>query len=164
MFPGTGGLGALPVAPLRDAAELAASGYRLVLVPVAPLLASAHALRTLFATLARDGGTRAASWLDAFFELAGRGTTVRREVLAGATTFVTHGPGKADGIAVWGWIWADEAKVDPHRYWGALFQWSPKSRVYRCVSVHQTKRKGKEGEREILRLLGVPAKLTPRQD
>lgn len=37
----------------------------------------------------RDGGTRAASWLDAFFELAGRGTTVRREVLAGATTFVT---------------------------------------------------------------------------
>ena len=29
------------------------------LVPVAPLLASAHALRTLFATLRRDGGTRA---------------------------------------------------------------------------------------------------------
>jgi methylisocitrate lyase len=45
--------------PLRDAAELAASGYRLVLVPVAPLLASAHALRMLFAALARDGGTRA---------------------------------------------------------------------------------------------------------
>ncbi|HEX7841931.1 MAG TPA: NCS2 family permease [Kofleriaceae bacterium] len=37
----------------------------------------------------RDGGTRTASWLDAVFELAGRGTTVRREVLAGATTFVT---------------------------------------------------------------------------
>src|SRR6185369_11486210 len=45
--------------PLRSAAELAAAGYRLVLVPVAPLLASAHALRTLFATLARDGATRA---------------------------------------------------------------------------------------------------------
>jgi AGZA family xanthine/uracil permease-like MFS transporter len=37
----------------------------------------------------RDGGTRAASGLDAFFGLAGRGTTVRREVLAGVTTFVT---------------------------------------------------------------------------
>ena len=45
--------------PLRSATELAAAGYRLVLVPVAPLLASAHALRTLFATLARDGATRA---------------------------------------------------------------------------------------------------------
>ena len=45
--------------PLRGAAELAAAGYRLVMVPVAPLLASAHALRTLFETLARDGGTQA---------------------------------------------------------------------------------------------------------
>lgn len=36
----------------------------------------------------RDG-RRAASWLDAAFGLAGRGTTVRREILAGATTFVT---------------------------------------------------------------------------
>jgi AGZA family xanthine/uracil permease-like MFS transporter len=32
---------------------------------------------------------RAASWLDASFGLAGRGTTVRREILAGVTTFVT---------------------------------------------------------------------------
>jgi methylisocitrate lyase len=44
--------------PLRAAAELAAAGYKLVLVPVAPLLASAHALRRLFATLARNGTTR----------------------------------------------------------------------------------------------------------
>jgi carboxyvinyl-carboxyphosphonate phosphorylmutase len=43
--------------PVRAAAELAGSGYRLVLVPVAPLLAAAHALRALFATLARDGAT-----------------------------------------------------------------------------------------------------------
>jgi 2-methylisocitrate lyase-like PEP mutase family enzyme len=47
--------------PLRSAAALAAAGYRVVLVPVAPLLASAHALRTLFATLARDGATGAAA-------------------------------------------------------------------------------------------------------
>src|SRR5258705_1725585 len=33
--------------PVRAAVELAGSGYRLVLVPVAPLLASAHALRAL---------------------------------------------------------------------------------------------------------------------
>jgi methylisocitrate lyase len=45
--------------PLRTASALAAEGYRLVLVPVAPLLASAHALRTCLATLARDGDTRA---------------------------------------------------------------------------------------------------------
>jgi methylisocitrate lyase len=43
--------------PLRSAEQLAAAGYRLALVPVAPLLASAHALRALFATLARDGAT-----------------------------------------------------------------------------------------------------------
>jgi len=45
--------------PVRSADALAAAGYRLVLVPVAPLLASAHALRALFATLARDGATAA---------------------------------------------------------------------------------------------------------
>lgn len=44
--------------PVRAADELARDGYRLVLVPVAPLLASAHALRSLFGTLARDGATR----------------------------------------------------------------------------------------------------------
>jgi 2,3-dimethylmalate lyase len=45
--------------PLRNARDLAAAGYRLVLVPVAPLLASAHALRALYATLARDGASAA---------------------------------------------------------------------------------------------------------
>ena len=56
--------------PLRSAVELAGAGYRLVVVPVAPLLASAHALRTLFATLARDGATGAlAERMLAFGEL-----------------------------------------------------------------------------------------------
>ena len=45
--------------PIRSAAELAAAGYRLVLVPVAPLLAATHAQRALFAALARDGATAA---------------------------------------------------------------------------------------------------------
>jgi methylisocitrate lyase len=69
--------------PLRSAAELAASGYRLVLVPVAPLLASAHALRALFATLARDGHTRAmADRMTGFGELntlVGLDEKLRRE-------------------------------------------------------------------------------------
>ena len=47
--------------PLRAAAELARAGYRLVLVPVAPLLAATHGLRAVFATLARDGETRTAA-------------------------------------------------------------------------------------------------------
>ncbi len=47
--------------PLRAAAALARAGYRLVLVPVAPLLAASHGLRALFATLARDGETRTAA-------------------------------------------------------------------------------------------------------
>ena len=47
--------------PLRSAPELAAAGYRLCLVPVAPLLAAAHAMRALYATLARDGSTAAAA-------------------------------------------------------------------------------------------------------
>jgi 2-methylisocitrate lyase-like PEP mutase family enzyme len=56
--------------PLRSAAELAAAGYRLVLVPVAPLLAATHAQRALFATLARDGATAAmAERMTAFGEL-----------------------------------------------------------------------------------------------
>jgi methylisocitrate lyase len=45
--------------PVRDAADLATAGYRLVLVPIAPLLASTHALRALYAALARDGGSAA---------------------------------------------------------------------------------------------------------
>jgi 2-methylisocitrate lyase-like PEP mutase family enzyme len=56
--------------PLRTAAALAAAGYRLVLVPVAPLLASVHALRALFAALARDGDTHAlADHMTAFGDL-----------------------------------------------------------------------------------------------
>jgi 2-methylisocitrate lyase-like PEP mutase family enzyme len=58
--------------PIRSAAELAKAGYRLVLAPVAPLLASVHAVRSLFATLARDGGTRAhADRMVAFDEMNG---------------------------------------------------------------------------------------------
>lgn len=45
--------------PVRGAAELGAAGYGLVVVPVAGLLASAHALRRLYAALRRDGGTGA---------------------------------------------------------------------------------------------------------
>jgi 2-methylisocitrate lyase-like PEP mutase family enzyme len=69
--------------PIRSAAELAAAGYRLVLVPVAPLLASTHALRALFATLARDGRTAAmADRMTTFGELnalVGLGERYRRE-------------------------------------------------------------------------------------
>ncbi len=36
-----------------------------------------------------SGGGTHAPWLDARFDLTARGTTVRREILAGATTFVT---------------------------------------------------------------------------
>ncbi len=45
--------------PLRTAAELGAAGYRLIVVPVAGLLAATHALRALYATLRREGGTAA---------------------------------------------------------------------------------------------------------
>jgi 2-methylisocitrate lyase-like PEP mutase family enzyme len=45
--------------PIRSAAQLAAAGYRLIVVPVAGLMASAHALRQLLATLRQDGGTGA---------------------------------------------------------------------------------------------------------
>jgi methylisocitrate lyase len=46
--------------PLRPAAELYAAGYPIVLVPIAPLLASVHGLRRLFEVLRRDGSTDAA--------------------------------------------------------------------------------------------------------
>jgi len=45
--------------PVRTAAELCAAGYGLVVVPVAGLLASAHALRDVYRTLHSDGATRA---------------------------------------------------------------------------------------------------------
>jgi 2-methylisocitrate lyase-like PEP mutase family enzyme len=45
--------------PARTLAELGAAGYRMVAVPVAGLLAAARALEGLYATLQRDGTTRA---------------------------------------------------------------------------------------------------------
>ena len=47
--------------PLRPAAQLAAAGFQLVVVPVAGLLGAAHALREVFGALARDGATSAVS-------------------------------------------------------------------------------------------------------
>ncbi len=47
--------------PLRPAAQLAAAGFQLVVVPVAGLLGAAHALREVFGALARDGATAAVS-------------------------------------------------------------------------------------------------------
>jgi methylisocitrate lyase len=45
--------------PARTLGELGDAGYRLVVFPVAALLAAAAALRDLYATLARDGSTAA---------------------------------------------------------------------------------------------------------
>jgi 2-methylisocitrate lyase-like PEP mutase family enzyme len=45
--------------PVRTSAELGAAGYSLIVVPVAGLLASAHALRALYGALHGDGDTRA---------------------------------------------------------------------------------------------------------
>jgi 2-methylisocitrate lyase-like PEP mutase family enzyme len=45
--------------PVRTSAELGAAGYSLIVVPVAGLLASAHALRALYGALHDDGDTRA---------------------------------------------------------------------------------------------------------
>jgi methylisocitrate lyase len=45
--------------PVRTAAELGAAGYAIIVVPVAGLLASAHALRDVYRTLRSDGATRA---------------------------------------------------------------------------------------------------------
>ncbi len=45
--------------PVRSVAELEAAGFRMIAFPVAPLLTAVHAMRTLFATLRRDGGTGA---------------------------------------------------------------------------------------------------------
>jgi 2-methylisocitrate lyase-like PEP mutase family enzyme len=65
--------------PLRPAGELYVAGYAIVLVPIAPLLASVHALRRLFEVLRRDGTTEATSdrmaefaELNAFLGLAER--------------------------------------------------------------------------------------------
>jgi methylisocitrate lyase len=45
--------------PLRTARALADAGYRMIVVPVAGLLGAAHALRAVYAALARDGITTA---------------------------------------------------------------------------------------------------------
>ncbi len=47
--------------PLRGATELAAAGYPMIVVPVAGLLASAHALRLMYGALRREGGMGAAA-------------------------------------------------------------------------------------------------------
>ena len=47
--------------PLRTTADLAAAGYAIVVVPVAGLLASAHALADVYAVLRRDGITTKAA-------------------------------------------------------------------------------------------------------
>ena len=63
-----GGAGTVPLVanmveqgktPLRPAAELAAAGYPIVVVPVAGVLAAAHALRAVYGALARDGASGA---------------------------------------------------------------------------------------------------------
>jgi 2-methylisocitrate lyase-like PEP mutase family enzyme len=46
--------------PVRTASALAAAGYRIVVVPIAGLLAAAEGLRLAYTTLARDGITTAA--------------------------------------------------------------------------------------------------------
>ncbi len=75
--------------------------------------------------------------------------------LGGEVRFLGRGRGKPADIAIWGWFWADEAKVDPHRYWGALFRWSPKEGIFTCIHIYSSKRKGEAGERETMRGLGV---------
>ncbi|MCU0561656.1 MAG: isocitrate lyase/PEP mutase family protein [Desulfobacterales bacterium] len=47
--------------PFRTAPELQAMGYAVALFPISTLLAAAHAVRRLVATLLRDGGTHALS-------------------------------------------------------------------------------------------------------
>ncbi|HLY37202.1 MAG TPA: carboxyvinyl-carboxyphosphonate phosphorylmutase, partial [Candidatus Binatia bacterium] len=46
--------------PVRTLSDLGAAGYRMVVFPLAGLLASAHALTSVYATLRRDGTTGAA--------------------------------------------------------------------------------------------------------
>jgi 2-methylisocitrate lyase-like PEP mutase family enzyme len=44
--------------PRRTVAECAAAGFRIVVLPIAGLLAATHALGALYAALARDGSSR----------------------------------------------------------------------------------------------------------
>jgi 2-methylisocitrate lyase-like PEP mutase family enzyme len=70
--------------PIRSAAQLAAAGYRLIVVPVAGLMASTHALRRLYGTLRREGGTGAMAeammGFDELNSLLGLEEFYRREV------------------------------------------------------------------------------------
>jgi len=69
--------------PARTLAELGAAGYRMVVFPVAGLLAAARALDDLYETLKRDGTTRAAAdrlyRFDAMNTLLGLDELYRRE-------------------------------------------------------------------------------------
>ena len=69
--------------PARTLAELGAAGYRMVVFPVAGLLAAARALEDVYATLRRDGTTRAAGdrlyRFDAMNALLGLDELYRRE-------------------------------------------------------------------------------------
>ena len=69
--------------PLRTLDELGAAGYRMVVFPLAGLLASAHAVASVYATLRRDGTTRAALGhmlaFDEMNELLGVAERYRRE-------------------------------------------------------------------------------------
>jgi 2-methylisocitrate lyase-like PEP mutase family enzyme len=69
--------------PARTLAELGAAGYRMVVFPVAGLLAAARALEDVYATLRRDGTTGAAAErlyrFDAMNALLGLEELYRRE-------------------------------------------------------------------------------------
>ena len=69
--------------PARTLPELGAAGYRMVVFPVAGLLAAARALEDLYTTLKRDGTTRAATdrlyRFDAMNALLGLDALYRRE-------------------------------------------------------------------------------------
>src|SRR5690242_17854810 len=69
--------------PLRALAELGAAGYRMVVFPLVGLLASTHALGSVYAALRRDGTTRAALdgmlGFDEMNELLGVAERYRRE-------------------------------------------------------------------------------------
>jgi methylisocitrate lyase len=69
--------------PARTLAELGAAGYRMVVFPVAGLLAAARALEDVYATLHRDGMTRASAdrlyRFDAMNALLGLDELYRRE-------------------------------------------------------------------------------------
>ena len=56
--------------PLRPAAELAAAGHPIVVIPVAGVLSAAHALRAVYGAIARDGASGAlADRMTGFAEL-----------------------------------------------------------------------------------------------